>query len=179
MALCSLFYYSKPGGPGHDECELTESTQYTSSSFFSVSVSVFRASQSVFFLFFKRVFSLVFHFHKCSQPNINQACFSLCPLHKTKSRLLCGTQCLLIPPVDSGVPPPQDYMSPNHRRKKCKNSSCECLGKRLKDQETCLEKLWSVWHLCMEDDDDRWEDKVDYMVAGGKYMVYDGLSIWV
>ena len=141
MALCSLFYYTKPGLPGHDECDLTESTQYTSSSFFSVSVSVFRASQSVFFFFFKRVFSLVFHFHKCSQPNINQACFSLCPLHKTKSRLLCGTQCLLIPPVDSGTPPPQDYMSPNHRRKKCKNSSCECLGKRLKDQETCLEKL--------------------------------------
>ena len=26
----------------------------------------------------------------------------------------------------------------------------------------------------MEDDDDRWEDKVDYMVAGGKYMVYGG-----
>ena len=24
----------------------------------------------------------------------------------------------------------------------------------------------------MEDDADRWEDKVDYMVAGGKYMVY-------
>ena len=34
----------------------------------------------------------------------------------------------------------------------------------------------------MEDDDDRWEDKVDYMVAGGKYMVdecmvYGGLGI--
>ena len=27
----------------------------------------------------------------------------------------------------------------------------------------------------MEDDDDRWEDKVDDMVAGGKYMVY---GIW-
>ena len=32
-------------------------------------------------------------------------------------------------------------------------------------------------YLCMEDDADRWEDKVDDMVAGGKYMVYGGLRI--
>ena len=144
MALCSLFYYSKPGVAGHDECELTESTQYTSSSFFSVSVSVFRASQSVFFFFFKRVFSLVFHFHKCSQPNINQACFSPCPLqqhqvtiavwHTVFANTASWQWCLATSRLHVTKP----------SQKKCKNSSCECLGKRLKDQETCLEKLWLV-----------------------------------